>query len=79
MYKIPLLFLPQPNGGFTVTSALLPELITEGETIEEALENVKDALAAVIEAYEDLGQALPPSLRVEKTDAFYLETLVATS
>lgn len=68
MYKIPLLFSPQPNGGFTVTSALLPELITEGETIEEALENVQDALAAVIEAYEDLGQVLPPSLRVEKTD-----------
>ena len=68
MYKIPLLFSPQPNGGFTVTSALLPELITEGETIEEALENVQDALAAVIEASVDLGQALPPSLRVEKTD-----------
>ena len=68
MYKIPLLFSPQPNGGFTVTSALLPELITEGETIEEALENVQDALAAVIEAQVDLGQALPPSLRVEKTD-----------
>jgi antitoxin HicB len=49
-YKIPLILTPQPEGGYTVTSPLLPELVTEGE----ALENVKDALAAVIEIYEDL-------------------------
>ena len=54
-YKIPLLLSPQPDGGFTVTSPALPELVTEGETAEEALENVKDALAAVVEIYEDLG------------------------
>ncbi len=43
-YKIPLTLTPQPEGGYTVTSPLLPELITEGDTAEEALENVKDAL-----------------------------------
>ncbi|MGZ3390447.1 MAG: type II toxin-antitoxin system HicB family antitoxin, partial [Isosphaeraceae bacterium] len=32
-YKLPLVFEPQPEGGFTVTSPLLPELVTEGETI----------------------------------------------
>ena len=53
MYKIPLVLEPQPEGGFTVTSPLLPELLTEGDTVEEALANVQDALAAVIEAYED--------------------------
>ena len=47
-YKLPLVFEPQPEGGFTVTSPLLPELVTEGETIEDALENVRDALAAVL-------------------------------
>jgi antitoxin HicB len=58
-YKIPLILTPQPEGGYTVTSPLLPELITEGDSLEEALENVKDALAAVIEIYEDLGKSLP--------------------
>ena len=53
-YKIPLILTPQPEGGYTVTSPLLPELVTEGDSLEEALENVKDALAAVIEIYEDL-------------------------
>ena len=37
LYKIPLLLTPQPEGGFTVTSPLLPELVTEGESIDEVL------------------------------------------
>ena len=58
-YKIPLLLMPQPEGGYTVTSPLLPEFITEGDSLNEALENVKDALAAVIELYQDMGRSLP--------------------
>ena len=58
-YKIPLLLTPQPEGGYTVTSPLLPELVTEGDSLSEALDNVKDALAAVIEIYQDLGRQLP--------------------
>ena len=58
-YKVPLLLTPQPEGGYTVTSPLLPELVTEGDSLSEALDNVKDALAAVIEIYQDLGRRLP--------------------
>lgn len=54
LYKLPLVFEPQPEGGYTVTCPLIPELVTEGDTVEDALANVKDALKAVIEAYEDL-------------------------
>src|SRR5438270_87517 len=54
--KLPLIFEPQPEGGFTVTSPLLPELITEGDSVEDALENVRDALAAVIEIYQETGR-----------------------
>ena len=57
--KIPLMLTVQPEGGYTVTSPALPELITEGETVEEALAHVQDALAAVVEIYEDLGKPLP--------------------
>ena len=63
-YKIPLTLTSQPEGGFTVTSPLLPELLTEGDSAEEAIENVKDALAAVVEIYQDLGRQLPPSAQV---------------
>ena len=58
-YKVPLLLTPQAEGGYTVTSPLLPELLTEGDFLSEALNKVKDALAAVIEIYQDLGRRLP--------------------
>ena len=64
LYKVPLVLTPQPEGGFTVTSPLLPELLTEGNTIEEAMENVNDALAATIETYQDLGKPLPKNVQV---------------
>ncbi len=42
-YKIPLAFTPQPEGGYTVTLPLVPELVTEGDSFDEAMANVKDA------------------------------------
>ena len=58
-YTIPLIFEPQPEGGYTVTSPLLPELVTEGDTMEEALSNVEDALAAVVELYQEFDRPFP--------------------
>ena len=78
-YKIPLLLLPQPEGGYTVTSPLLPELITEGDSLNEALENVKDALAAVIELYQDMGRSLPENTHISDAKSpVWLETVVST-
>lgn len=75
-YKIPLRLEPQPEGGYTVTSPLLPELVTEGDTAEEALANVRDALAAVIELYNETGRELPESANVSHTHApIVFETL----
>ena len=63
--KIPLVLVPQPEGGYTVTSPLLPELITEGDTLAEALANAQDAFAAVAEIYEDQGRPLPSGIYVD--------------
>ena len=69
LLKCPLILTPQPEGGFTVTSPLIPELITEGDTAEEALDHVQDALHAVIELYEDMGKTLPANLRLSPDSA----------
>ena len=66
--KIPLVLEPQPEGGYTVTCPLLPELITEGNTLAEALANAEDAFAAVAEIYEDRGRPLPTSIYVDDAD-----------
>jgi antitoxin HicB len=62
VYRIPLVFTPQPEGGYTVTSPVLPELLTEGDTLEEAQANVRDAFEAVAELYSEQGRSLPASI-----------------
>lgn len=63
IYKIPLLIEPQPEGGYTITCPILPNLITEADSFDEVIPNVADALAALIEAYQDLNKPLPDVLR----------------
>lgn len=63
IYTVPLVLTRQPEGGYPVTSPALPELMTEGDTFEEAMAQVHDALQAMVELYEDLGKPLPASLR----------------
>ena len=62
MYRVPLLFTPQPEGGYAVTCPVLPELLTEGDTLEEAQANVRDAFEAVVELYAEQERPLPASI-----------------
>jgi len=61
LYYLPLEFTPQSEGGYTVTSPALPELLTEGDTLEEAHSHVPDAFEAVMEMYAEQGRELPES------------------
>ncbi len=65
IYRLPLIFTPQPEGGYTVTSPVLPELVTEGDTLEEAQMNVRDAFEAVAELYEEQGRTLPTTISLQ--------------
>ena len=78
IYKLPLVLEPQPEGGYVVTCPLLPELITEGETVQEAMQNANDALAAVVEAFKALKKPLPPALQASRKDSpLWVETVLA--
>jgi antitoxin HicB len=80
LYKIPLVLDPQPEGGYTVTCPLLPELITEGDTAQEALGNIPDALASLLDAYQQLGRSIPAVLKQNPPDSpLWLESLVTVS
>jgi antitoxin HicB len=75
--KLPLVFSPQPEGGFTVTSPVLPELVTEGDTLDQAYANVSDALAAVLELYAEQGRALPQGIELPQSgQVIWSEALV---
>ena len=60
--RIPLTLTPQPEGGFTVTCPVMPEFVTEGDSVEEVMARVQDALSAAIELYQDLEKPLPVDL-----------------
>ncbi len=80
LYKLPLVLEPQPEGGYTVTCPLLPELITEGDTAQEAIQHVAEALAALLDAYKSLGRPIPAALKQGQTRApVWLETIVAVA
>ena len=77
--RLALVLDPQPEGGYTVTSPVLTGLITEGDTIEEALENAKEAFYAVVELYEDVGKPLPKELFLNESDQpIAIEALIPT-
>jgi antitoxin HicB len=50
---------PQAGGGFTVLVPALPEVVTEGDTEQEALANAQEAIRAVLEFRQDHGLAIP--------------------
>jgi antitoxin HicB len=76
--KIPLILSPQAEGGYTVTSPVLPELLTEGDSLDEVVENVRDAVAATLELYRDLGKPLPVNLLQDSDEnPIWFECLVA--
>ena len=55
---------PEDGGGFIATVPDLPGCMSDGETAEAALANVRDAIAAWIEEARVLGRPVPaPSRR----------------
>jgi antitoxin HicB len=50
---------PQPEGGYTVTSPDMLDLVTEGDTREEALAMALDCAEALILTYLDFDREIP--------------------
>jgi len=58
-YKV--IFEPAEEGGYTVYVPSLPGCISEGDTYDEALENIKEAIKGWIEVSKKFGDEVPPS------------------
>jgi antitoxin HicB len=56
---------PQEEGGFTVLVPALPEVVTEGDSEEEALANAEEAVRAILAYRRDHGIAIPGDARPE--------------
>jgi predicted RNase H-like HicB family nuclease len=62
------IFEEAEEGGYTAFAAELPGAVTQGETIEEARENLREAIELVLEANRELA--------IEKATIFLREPIV---
>jgi len=51
--KLRIVLEPSPEGGYTVYVPSLPGCISEGDSLEEALENIREAIDLYLEPVED--------------------------
>ena len=64
--KFRVILEPNESGGNTVTVPLLPGCISEGDTKEEALANIKEAIELYIESLQADGEPIPTEETVEE-------------
>ncbi len=58
-YRYTVVFEPAEEGGYVVTVPALPGLVTEGDSLEEAREMVKDAIRGYLESLRKHGEEIP--------------------
>ena len=57
------------EGGYTVQCLELPAAISEGDTKEEALENIKEAILLVLEVMQEQARSYTEVYKVEVASA----------
>jgi len=63
MTKYNLVFTKEPEGGYTVEVVELPGCVSYGETLEEAKENIKDAIKWYLVSLKKHKEAIPSQQR----------------
>lgn len=58
------------NGGYTVSCPALPGCHSQGDSIEEALENIKDAIRGCLKVLNDRAKASDPSEQVHEVTIY---------
>ena len=58
-YNFKVMIEPDETGGYVVSCPSLPGCYSQGDTIEEALANIKEAILLCPEDMEDIGEEIP--------------------
>jgi predicted RNase H-like HicB family nuclease len=56
---------PQEEGGYTVYVPSLPGCVSQGDTIQEAMANIKEAIELYLESFKERKLSLP---RIEERE-----------
>lgn len=55
----PVYLQPEPDGGYSVTCPALPGCHSQGDTLEEALANIREAIALVLDDMREHNEPVP--------------------
>ena len=59
--RYPVILTPDlEDGGFVAECPAIPGCISEGDTVEEAITNIRDAIEGCLAVLREHGQPLPP-------------------
>ncbi|QSO50838.1 type II toxin-antitoxin system HicB family antitoxin [Alicyclobacillus curvatus] len=58
--KYPVVLREDETGGYVVECPIIPGCVSEGDTVEEALANIREAIEGLVETRRELG--LPETL-----------------
>jgi antitoxin HicB len=70
--KFTVILLPYEDGGYTAVVPALPGTVTEGDSLDETLANVKEAVLLSLEVRQELG--LPGPHETPEIIAHHIET-----
>jgi predicted RNase H-like HicB family nuclease len=59
VYRCPVYLYQESEGGFSVVSANLPGVASQGDTEGEAIENITEALEGAFAVYKESGEEIP--------------------
>jgi antitoxin HicB len=62
--NFPVILQSDETGGFTVDCPILEGCYSQGDTVDEALANIREAIELCIEDLEERGETVPDSTKV---------------
>ena len=67
-YKYRILIEKDENGIYIASCPALQGCYSQGDTVDEALQNIKDAIQVHIEARQALGEPIPIEILIEEVE-----------
>ena len=59
VFECRVLLCPEPEGGYSAHALRLPGVVSQGDSVTEALENIKEAFRGAIAVYQEDNQEIP--------------------
>ena len=66
--RFTVVFEQEPDGGYVVTVPALPGCVSQGDTKDEALRNIREAVEAYIEGLRIVGDPVPVDVGCETVE-----------